>query len=112
MQQFTFSKYLGLTSLHLGPFVKHFFLVFFYPKIICHYMFVVSITKGQLLQLHVRVSGFAKNKSKSRMRANLLKLENLVGMSGISFEVTIGKGNSTDDVGRVYTRSIIQLFLG
>ena len=34
-------------------------------------------TKGELLHLHGRLSGFAKNKSKSRLLTNLSKLKKL-----------------------------------
>ena len=41
-------------------------------------------TKGDLLHLHGRLSGFAKNKSKSRLLTNLLKLKTLVDIGGVS----------------------------
>ena len=40
--------------------------------------------KGYLLHLHGRLSGFVKNKSKSRLLTNLLKLKNLVDTGGVS----------------------------
>ena len=51
----------------------------------CHvtiYLWCLS-TKGELLHLHVRLTRFAKNKSNSRLLPNLLKLKNLVDISGV-----------------------------
>ena len=41
-------------------------------------------TKGELLHFYGRLSGFTKNKSKSRVLTNLLKLKNLVDIGGVS----------------------------
>ena len=41
-------------------------------------------TKEELLHLHGRLSGFVKNKFKSRLLTNLLKLKNLVDIGGVS----------------------------
>ena len=41
--------------------------------------------KGELLHLHGRLSGFVKNKSKSRLLTNLLKLKNFVDIGGVNF---------------------------
>ena len=42
-------------------------------------------TKGELLHLHGRLSGFVRNKSKSRLSTNLLKLKNLLDIGEFSF---------------------------
>ena len=41
-------------------------------------------TKGELLHLHGRLPEFVKNKSKSRLLTNLLKLKNFVDIGGVS----------------------------
>ena len=40
-------------------------------------------TKGELLHFHGRLSGFVKNKFKSRFLTNLVKLKNLVDIGGV-----------------------------
>ena len=40
--------------------------------------------KEELVHLHGRLSGFAKNKSRSRLLKNLLKLKNVVDIGGVS----------------------------
>ena len=87
MQRLTFSRFIGLTSLYLGHLIKSFLKTLFFmirrsPVTIC--LWYLS-TKGQLLHLHGRLSGFVKNKSKSRLLTNLLKLKNLVDIGGVSF---------------------------
>ena len=52
------------------------------PVTIC---FWCLSAKGELLHLHGRLSEFVKNKSKSRLLKNLLKLKNLVDIGGVSF---------------------------
>ena len=80
MQRLAFSKLIGLTSLYLGPLIKSFLktlspMMRRSPVTIC--LWYLS-AKGELLQLHGRLYGFVKNKSKSRLLTNLLKLKNLV----------------------------------
>lgn len=58
-----------------------------------------------MLHLHGRLSGSVKNRFKSRILTNLLKLNNLVDMGGVSLEFTIGIGNLTNDVGQDLTIS-------
>ena len=41
-------------------------------------------TEGELLHLHGRLFGFVKNKCKSILLANLLKLKNVVDIGGVS----------------------------
>ena len=55
--------------------------------------------------MHGRLSGSVKNRFKSRILTNLLKLNNLVDMGGVSLEFTIGIGNLTNDVGQDLTIS-------
>ena len=54
---------------------------------ICRYHVTIYLwclsAKGELLHLHVRLTRFAKNKSNSRLLPNLLKLKNLVDISGV-----------------------------
>ena len=83
MQHLALSKFTGLTSLYLGPLIKSFLKTLFLmihrsPVTIC--LWCLS-AKGELLHLRGRLSGFVKNKSKSRLLTNLLKLKNLVGSS-------------------------------
>ena len=78
MQRLALSKFIGLTSLYLGPlikiFVKRLFLMIRRSLItIC--LWYLS-AKGELLHLHSRLSEFVKSKSKSRLLTNLSKLEN------------------------------------
>ena len=63
-------------------------------------MFWCLFAQRDLLHLHDRLSRFAKNKSKSGLLKNLLKLESLVYLDGIYFQITSGIGNLKDDVGR------------
>ena len=77
---------LGLTSLYVGPLIKShlkalFLMIRRSPVTIC--LWYLS-TKGELLHLHGRLSWFVKNKSKSRLLTNLLKLENLVDIGEVS----------------------------
>ena len=58
-----------------------------------------------MLHLLGRLPRSVKSKSTSRILTNLLKLKNLVDMGGVSFEVAIGIGNLTNDVGRDFTIS-------
>ena len=88
MQLLAFSRSIGLTSLYLGPLIKSFLKILFLmicrsPVTIC--LWYLS-TKGQLLQLNGRISGFAKNKSKSRLLTKLLKLKNLVDIGRVRFK--------------------------
>ena len=83
MRRLAFSRFIGLTSLYLGPLIKRFLKTLFLmirrtPVTIC--LWCLS-AKGELLHLRGRLSGFVKNKSKSRLLTNLLKLKNLVGSS-------------------------------
>ena len=55
-----------------------------------------------MLHLLGRLPESVKSKS---ILTNLLKLKNLVDMGGVSFEVAIGIGNLTNDVGRDFTIS-------
>ena len=55
--------------------------------------------------MHGRLSGSVKNRFKSRILTNLLKLNNLVDMGGVSLEFTTGIGNLTNDVGQDLTIS-------
>ena len=55
--------------------------------------------------MHGRLSGSVKNRFKSRILTNLLKLNNLVDMGGVSLEFTIGIGHLTNDVGQDLTIS-------
>ena len=41
--------------------------------------------KGELLHFYGRLSGFVKNKSKSRLLTNLLKMKNFVDIGGVNF---------------------------
>ena len=68
------------------------------------YLWYLS-AKGELLHLHGRLSWFVKNKSKSRLLINLLKLKNSVDIGGVSLQVTISIGNLTDDERRDLTMS-------
>ena len=86
MQRLAFSRFIGLTSLYLGPLIKSFLKALFLmirrsPVTIC--LWYLS-TKGELLHLHGRLSWFVKNKSKSRLLINLLKLKNLVDIGEVS----------------------------
>ena len=65
MQRLAFSKFIGLTSLYLDPLIKSslktlFLIIRRSTVTIC--LWRLS-TKGELLYLHGRLSGFAKNKS-------------------------------------------------
>ena len=76
----------GLASLFLGPLIKRFLKALFLiirrsPVTIC--LWYLS-GKGKLLHFHGRLSGFFKNKSKSRFLTNLLKLKNFVDIDGVS----------------------------
>ena len=87
MQRLAFSRFISLTSLYLGPLIKIFLKALFLmirrsPVTICLRYFS---TKRELLHLHGRLSGFVKNKYKSRLLTNLLKLKNLVDIGGVSF---------------------------
>ena len=78
MQHLALSKFTGLTSLYLGPLIKSFLktlilMICRSPVTIC--LWCLS-AKGELLNLHGRLSRFVKNKSKSRLLINLLKLKN------------------------------------
>ena len=79
MQRLAFSRFIGLTSLYLGPLIKSFLKAFLIirrsPVTICLWYLT---TKGELLHFHGRLSGLVENKSKSRSLTNLLKLKNLV----------------------------------
>ena len=84
MQRLAFSK--GLASLYLGPLIKSFLKTLFLmirrsTVTIC--LWCLS-AKGELQHLHGRISGFVKNKSKSRLLTNLWKLKNLVDIGGVS----------------------------
>ena len=86
MQRLAFSRFIGLASLYLGPLTKSFLKALFLmicrsPVTIC--LGYLSI-KGELLHFHGRLSGFVKNKSKSRLLTNLLRLKNLVVIGGVS----------------------------
>ena len=86
MQRLAFSRFIGVTSLYLGHLIKRFLKTLFLmirrsPATICLWYLT---TKGELLHLHARLSGFVKNKSKSRLLTNLLKLKNLVDIGGVS----------------------------
>ena len=86
MQRLAFSRFMGLTSLYLGPFIKSFLKTLFLMiriSLVTIRLWYLSI-KGKLLHLHARLSGFVKNKSKSRLLTNLLKLKNLVDIGGVS----------------------------
>ena len=79
MQRLAFSRFIGLTSLYLGPLIKSFLKALFLmirrsPVTLC--LWYLS-RKGELLHLFGRLSGFVKNKSKSRLLTNLLKIEKL-----------------------------------
>ena len=86
MQRLAFSRFISLTSLYLGPLIKIFLKALFLmirrsPATIC--LWYLS-TKGELLHLHGSLTGFVKNKSKSRLLTNLLTLKNLVDIGGVS----------------------------
>ena len=86
MQRLAFSRFIGLTSLYLGPLIKSFLKALFLmirrsSVTIC--LWYLS-TKGELLHLHGSLTGFVKNKSKSRLLTNLLTLKNLVDIGGVS----------------------------
>ena len=86
MQRLAFSRFTGLTSLYSSPLIKSFLKSLFLmirrlPVTIC--LWYLS-TKGELLHLHGRLSGFVKNKSKSRLLTNMLKLKNLVDVGAVS----------------------------
>ena len=85
MQRLPFSKFIGLTSLYLGLLIKSFLKALF--LIIRRSPITISLwclsAKGELLRLHGRLSGFLKNKSKSRLLTNLLKLKNFVDIGGV-----------------------------
>ena len=85
MQRLAFSRFIGLTCLYLGPLIKSFLKALFSmirrsSVTIC--LWYLS-TKGELLHFYGRLSGFTKNKSKSRLLTNLLKLKNLVDIGGV-----------------------------
>ena len=86
MQRLAFSRFLGLTSLYFGPLIKRFLETLF--SMIRRSTVTICLrylsTKGELLYLHGRLSGFVKSKSKSTWLTNLLKLENLVDIGGVS----------------------------
>ena len=86
MQRLAFSRFMGLTSLYLGPLIKSFLKALFLTIRISPVTIRLwySSTKGKLLHLHARLSGFVKNKFKSRLLTNLLKLKNLVDIGGVS----------------------------
>ena len=66
----------------MNSFLKTLFLMIHRsPATIC--LWCLS-TKGEFLHLHGRLSGFGKNKSKSRLLTNLLKLKNLADIGGVS----------------------------
>ena len=86
MQRLAFSRFIGLTSLYLGPLIKSFLKALFLmihssPVTIC--LWYLSL-KGELLHLHGKLSWFAKNRPESRLLTNLLKLKNLVDIGGVS----------------------------
>ena len=79
MQRLAFSRFTGLTSLYSSPLIKSFLKSLFLiirrlPVTIC--LWYLS-TKGELLYLHSRLSGFVKNKSKSRLLKKLIEIKNL-----------------------------------
>ena len=86
MQRLAFSKFIDLTSLHLDPLIKSFLKALF--LIICRSPVTICLSclsaKGELLHLHGRLSQFVKNKSKSRLLTNLLKLKNFIDVGGVS----------------------------
>ena len=86
MQRSPFSRFIGLTSLYLGPIIKIslkalFLMIRRSPVTICWWYLS---TKGELLHMHGRLSGFVKNKSKARLLTNLLKLNYLLDIGGVS----------------------------
>ena len=86
MQRLACSKFIDLTSLYLGPLIKGFLQTLFImvrrsPVTIC--LRCLS-AKGELSHLHGRLSGFVKNKSKSRLLTNLLNLKGLVDKGRVS----------------------------
>ena len=86
MQHLDFSRFISLTSLYLGPLIKSFLKALFlmiHGSPVTIRLWYLS-TKGELLHLHGRLSGFVKNKSKYRLLTNLLKLESLVDIGGVS----------------------------
>ena len=70
MQRLAFSRFIGVASLYLGPLIKSFLKTLF--LIIRRLSVTLCLwclpAKRELLYLHGRLSGFVKNKSKSRKR--------------------------------------------
>ena len=99
MQSLAFSRSIDLSSLYLVSFIK------FVPKtlflVICVSYVTICLwrlsTKGEFLHFHGRLSGFAKNKSKSRLLTTFLKLKNLKDICAVSLSVIMGIGNLTNN---------------
>ena len=85
MQRLACSKFIGLTSLYLGPLIKNFLkaLILIIRKSPVAIRWCLPV-KGELLHLHSRLSGFVKNKSKSRLLTNFLKVKNFVDIGEVS----------------------------
>ena len=86
MQRPAFARFIGLTSLHLSPLIKNFLktlLLMIHRSPVTTCLRYLS-TKGELLHLNGRLSGFVKNKSKSRLLTNFSKLKNLVDIGAVS----------------------------
>lgn len=47
-------------------------------------LYILVLTKWKLLHMYGILSGYAKNKSKSRLIPNLLKFKSLVNIDGVS----------------------------
>ena len=90
MQRLAFSRFIGQTSLSLGPLIKSFLKAFFLmvrrsPVTIClWYLSTRIIYQGELLHLHGRLPRFVKKKSKLRFLTNILKLKTTVDIVGVS----------------------------
>ena len=85
MQRLSFFSFIGLISLYLGLLIKRILkelslMIRRSPVIMCSWCLSI---KGELLHLYGTLYGFVKNKSKSRLLTNLLKLKNLVDIGGV-----------------------------
>ena len=86
MQRLAFSRFIDLTYLYLGSLIKSFLKALFLMiqrSLVTICLWYLS-TKVELLHMHGRLFGFVKNKCKSRLLTNLLKLKNLVDIGGVS----------------------------
>ena len=93
----------------MGPLVKSFlkiFLLMILRSFVTICLCYLSV-KREFLHLHVKLSAFVKNTSKSRSCANKFTMKNLVDKGRFCFLVTFSKGNFTSEVKETLTSSLV-----